>query len=337
MAWVDYARGIAIILVVYRHTMVGLKRSAVDVPAFLYNIQEFLVNVRMPVFFVLSGIFLGKSLETKSNKTLIRNKTATLLYPYILWTLILISIQIFLSDYTNSKRTLNDYLYIITQPRELDHMWYLLALYNTSILLIIASSFLLKKPLLHISLAIALHFSYYFVRDFSLFSDLFYYYIFLVLGVYVSRSILVNDHKDKRFFLKLSLIIFPLFIAGQLFWFYNSRNHYEPEKLWYLFPFLLIILVACVALYCFCRLTYDFKVTKWLHVIGKSSLYIYILHVLVISSFRIFALKFLNIANVYFLTAASLCLGITIPTLIYFLGQKWKDINYLFSLKVDKA
>lgn len=336
MEWVDYARGIAIILVVYRHTMVGLKRSAQDVPAFLYNIQEFLVNVRMPVFFVLSGIFLGRSLLNRSKTELIKKKATTLLYPYVLWTVIFITMQIFLSTYTNSKRTTTDYLYIITQPRELDHMWYLLALFNTSFLLILVSRWMIKFPLLHLSLALLLHFTYILFNEYSLLSDLLYYYIFLAVGVQASSIITSYDKKDNKTIIKWFLITLPIFIGGQLFWWYNIEAGYEPRHNIYLLPFLLIILIACFVFYCGCRLLYNAGIARWLNLVGKSSLHIYILHILVISSFRIIFLKIYGITNVYFLIGGSIIFGIGLPILVYLLTKKWPLIHYFFSLEKPK-
>jgi fucose 4-O-acetylase-like acetyltransferase len=333
MLWVDYARGLAILLVVYRHTMVGLKRSGLSVPAVLYNIQEFLVNVRMPVFFVLSGIFLSRSLKRNPPGKLIEKKAKTLLYPYLLWTIILISLQILSSDYTNSKRTVSDYLYIITQPRELDHMWYLLALFNTSFLLILLTKLVVRYPILHISLAVIIHFLHYWVSEYSLVSDLFYYYIFLAAGVQASQFIMNLDKKGNSFLLKLGLIILPFFIAGQLFWLNNIDQYYSPFEAWYLVPFLLIIFIACVMFYCVCRLLYNGGIAKWLNIVGRSSLYIYILHILIISTTRILCVQILGITNVYMIIGISLLLGVTLPVLVYQLSLKWRPLRYLFTLE----
>ncbi len=333
MEWVDYARGIAIILVVYRHTMVGLQRSAQEVPSFLYNIQEFLVNVRMPVFFVLSGIFLGRSLLKKQKSELVRKKASSLLYPYLVWTLVLISMQILLSDYTNSKRTPSDYLYIITQPRELDHMWYLFALFNTSALLILISNLMHKNPVLHLTFAILIHFAHPLVSEYSLISDLLYYYVFLAVGVQLSKMIATYDSKPTKSILTYFLIALPVFVAGQLFWFHNIDENYAPVNTLYYGPFLFIILVACFVFCCLCKLLYSAGIAGWLNTVGKSSLHIYILHILVISSFRIVCLKVFNITNIYFLIGGSLILGIGLPILIYLLAKKWTPLQYLFSLE----
>lgn len=326
MDWVDYARGLAILLVVYRHTMVGLNRGGNQVPDLLYSIQEFAVNFRMPVFFILSGIFLAKSLEKYSTSLLIRKKAATLLYPYVLWTVILISVQIILSNYTNSERTVADYLFIVTQPRNLDHMWYLLALFNTSILFLLSYKWFRNYPALHISFALLLHFVCYFIKDYSFFSDPFYYFIFFVIGVLVSKKLSLLEEKNTRFLGKCLLLLLPIFVAGQLF----CMN--QKETLLLSFPFLAFILVACTFFYFLCRFLQNIGFATWLTQVGKYSLYIYILHIFVISSFRIFSTQILKISNIYFLIGGSFLLAVILPILAYKLFSRW-SMWYIFSLE----
>ncbi|RYY53554.1 MAG: acyltransferase [Chitinophagaceae bacterium] len=337
MPWVDYARALAIMLVVYRHTMVGLDRSGLAVPSFLYNIQEFLFNVRMPVFFVLSGIFLGRSVTHRGQGYMIWKKAANLLYPYLVWTFIFITIQILLSGYTNATRTTHDYWYILTDPRELDHMWYLVSLFTTSVLLILVAPVLVKRPVLHLLLATGFHFVHPFVVKYSLLFYTSYYYIFLCIGVQASSYIRELDKRDSRWLWKLLLLSLPFFIAGQLFWMNNIADNYKPLQDWYLLPFLVIILVACVVYYCVSRLLYNAGILRWMNTLGRASLYIYILHLLVISSFRMACLKILHINNVYVILGGSLLLGIIIPVLVYRLSKRWTFIHRLFSLDKQKG
>lgn len=332
MAWVDYARALAIMLVVYRHTMVGLDRSGLVVPSFLYNVQEFLFNVRMPVFFVLSGIFLGRSVTHRPPGYMIRKKVNNLLYPYLVWTFIFISIQILLSGYTNATRTTRDYLYIFTDPRELDHMWYLVSLFTTSVLLIAVAPVMVKRPVIHLLLAVALHFVHPLVAHYSLLFYTCYYYVFLCIGVQASGWIRGLDSRNSRWLRTLLLACLPVFIAGQLFWMNSTGDNYRPLHDWYLLPYLLIILVACIVYYCVSRLLYNAGILRWMNTLGRASLYIYILHLLVISSFRMLCLKLLHINNVYLILTGSLLLGITIPVLVYRLSRRWPFIHRFFSL-----
>ncbi len=327
--WVDYARGIAIIFVVFRHTMVGLNRSGLMVPHWLYQVQEFTVNFRMPAFFMLSGIFLAKAVLKRDIADVFKKKTYTLLYPYLLWTTIFITIQIFLSGYTNASRTPEDYLDIILQPRSLDHMWYLLALFTTTCLYLLSSR-LIPSAVAQLTLGVILHFLSYYVREYSLVSDLGYYYIFLVLGVALSQNLIASQDQHKYELLKIVLLLLPFFVAAQWYWL-----EYGKETISMMPVSLAIILLACVFFYFFCRWARQQQIFTGLINIGRHSVYIYILHLLIIAGFRIFATNVLHLQNIYLLVTGSLLLSIVLPIIAYrYLGKY--GFHYLFSLEKPK-
>src|SRR4051794_4453680 len=70
LGWIDYARGICIILVCYRHCFEGLKEANMAVNN--YHLLEILnvcfYSFRMPLFFIVSGLFVSRSLQKKSLK-----------------------------------------------------------------------------------------------------------------------------------------------------------------------------------------------------------------------------------------------------------------------------
>ncbi len=327
MLWVDYARGIAIILVLYRHIVVGLGYSGIEIPELVFNIQETTLNFRMPVFFILSGCFLYLSINKYSSGQVFQRKVYTLLHPYVLWTIILISFQIVFSNFTNAEREVADFRYIITQPREIDHMWYLLALFNTSAMFLLLWKFFKTHPILHFILAIALHYCSFLLKDFSLLSDPFYHYIFLLAGAYIPKYLYQLENKNNRFFLLMLITVTPLFITGQYFWF-----HFREEPIIYALPFVIIIFIAFLFFYCICRILQNAHVANWLVVIGKHSLYIYILHLYVIAAFRAFCVRILGTDNLILLLPGSLLLGILIPIVAFKLANRL-NLWYLFSLE----
>src|SRR4030095_194000 len=83
LQWIDYLRGIAIILIVYRHVLVGIERGNIEVPSILVNANMIFYSFRMPLFFILSGIFISSSLAKKSLNELIGIKFEKLFYPYL--------------------------------------------------------------------------------------------------------------------------------------------------------------------------------------------------------------------------------------------------------------
>src|SRR5438270_11559191 len=88
ISWVYHARGLAIMLIVYRHIVLGMQAAGVPVSKLMYNLQIVFFNFRMPAFFILSGVFIARSLKRKSRTTVAWNKVSNLLYPYLLWAVI---------------------------------------------------------------------------------------------------------------------------------------------------------------------------------------------------------------------------------------------------------
>ena len=66
-AWIDYAKGICIILVTFRHVQEGLHPAGALYPYPALKFADvFFFSFRMPLFFIVSGIFLGGTLRKKS-------------------------------------------------------------------------------------------------------------------------------------------------------------------------------------------------------------------------------------------------------------------------------
>ncbi|NJM25695.1 MAG: acyltransferase family protein [Bacteroidia bacterium] len=98
--WIDYARGIVIIYVVYRHTLSGLIHMGYPIRNAIFLVQE----ASMPIFFVVSGIFIHSSLVKRGFLRFVRFKFDGLLYPYLVWVTIHLTLQIVFSNVVNSDK-----------------------------------------------------------------------------------------------------------------------------------------------------------------------------------------------------------------------------------------
>src|SRR5690606_37421024 len=158
--WVDYAKGIAIFLVVYRHSFEGLKRAGVDTASFMgleyANILFF--SFRMPLFFIVSGMFLSSSLAKRGLNTFIGQKAKTILYPYFLWGGLQISSQLLLSGMVNASRTAEDYLFLLYDPKGVDQFWYLYALFNVTALYALIKIYARFTVVFQLALGIVLYY-----------------------------------------------------------------------------------------------------------------------------------------------------------------------------------
>src|SRR5260370_35784712 len=63
ISWVDHARGIAIMLVVYRHVVMGLRRSGVSISDTMDTAQQEFYNFLMRVLFILSRLLVARRLR----------------------------------------------------------------------------------------------------------------------------------------------------------------------------------------------------------------------------------------------------------------------------------
>ncbi|MBX6360618.1 MAG: acyltransferase [Acidobacterium ailaaui] len=311
LSWVDYAKGIALILVAYRHILIGFERAGLPIHIVLLKANEMFFSFRMPLFFILSGIFISKSLEKRGWLNLIKVKAKTLLYPYILWCTIQITLQILFSKYTNSDRTLHDYTYIITNPDALDQMWYLFALFNVSVLYIILK-YLLKIPAL-VQLGVGIIFYYSSTKyNSGPIRDLLYFYPFFALGDLVSNYLL-----NKKFYPiyrshGLLFGILPAFIVSQ--WYFLKHENIEYT---HIFQFAGVALIGCAFMLNVCFILGKYDKLNFLKIVGYHSLYIYILHVGIASLFRVLLTNGLEIRNTNLLLPVNLILSITLSIMLY--------------------
>jgi fucose 4-O-acetylase-like acetyltransferase len=330
--WVDYARGIAIMLVVYRHVLIGMQRADIFLPHAAFEFQELFYNFRMPVFFVLSGVFLAKSLRKKSWISVLQDRSATLLYPYLLWGSVLITLQIVFSRYTNATREISDYLYLFSQPRRIDHLWYLFALFNTSMLFLFVTRFVKNKQA-NVVFAVCLHaltITPLFEGN-SLIGDICYFYLYLVCGTYFSEMLLSPSPVIRVSNPVSAFLMLLFFIVAQWFWF----MHADEENL-YLPLFLLINLFACWCVYVLSVFLARFEATGWLSFIGEHSLYIYILHVTIAALIRSILVRSAIAFPPVVILISCWIAGVVVP-IVLFQTLKRYGFKRMFSLKQNSA
>ncbi len=81
--WVDYAKGICIIMVVMMHSVLGVEKAA-DQTGFMHALVAFAKPFRMPDFFLISGLFLSVVID-RDWRTYLDRKVVHFAYFYVLW------------------------------------------------------------------------------------------------------------------------------------------------------------------------------------------------------------------------------------------------------------
>lgn len=92
LAWVDTARGLAIVLVVIFHTRNWVAVTGIDTQ-FWDEFSTVMATLRMPLFFVLSGLFAAKWL-TAPWRQLLRSKVLLFLWVLWVWSAIGVPVQV---------------------------------------------------------------------------------------------------------------------------------------------------------------------------------------------------------------------------------------------------
>jgi uncharacterized membrane protein YcfT len=81
--WVDYAKGICIVMVVMMHSVLGVE-LATSQTGFMHLLVMFAKPFRMPDFFLISGLFLAVVID-RDWRTYLDRKVVHFAYFYVLW------------------------------------------------------------------------------------------------------------------------------------------------------------------------------------------------------------------------------------------------------------
>ncbi|MBR1224900.1 MULTISPECIES: acyltransferase family protein [unclassified Bradyrhizobium] len=81
--WVDYAKGICIVMVVMMHSVLGVEAAAGQT-GFMHWLVMFAKPFRMPDFFLISGLFLAVVID-RDWRTYLDRKVVHFAYFYVLW------------------------------------------------------------------------------------------------------------------------------------------------------------------------------------------------------------------------------------------------------------
>jgi uncharacterized membrane protein YcfT len=81
--WVDYAKGICIVMVVMMHSVLGVELAAGQT-GFMHAVVTFARPFRMPDFFLISGLFLALVID-RDWRTYLDRKVVHFAYFYVLW------------------------------------------------------------------------------------------------------------------------------------------------------------------------------------------------------------------------------------------------------------
>ena len=223
-------------MALYGHVTRGLAKAGLPINEYWFSLVDSVIySFHMPLFFFLSGLFFYDSLIKRGKTGLIFEKLITVIYPYILWSLLQGLCEVLLSKYTNGELRLDQVLSFAWEPRA--QFWFLYALFL--VFFLCSNIYLSVKHEYFLPLVVSFGVLFVFKEYLSLIRVTDYLLantVFFAFGVWFNE---VKSYFEARSS-KLALILFPLFICGQYLFHSTFGLNYRVGGL----PMLLLTIIS---------------------------------------------------------------------------------------------
>jgi fucose 4-O-acetylase-like acetyltransferase len=326
LLWIDYSKGIGIILVVYGHVIKGLYNANALDAAYYNNPYTFVYSFHMPLFFILSGYIFYNSF-IKNQAGFIPAKFKTLIYPFIVWSLLQTFAEVLLNKFTNHKISSDELIWCIFIPRA--QFWFLYALFFISIINFLCFKISLKYGLL---LSLIIWLIYFSLKPtLGPFARIFQNLIFFDTGIIISffSNSFLLILKNNRYLL-INIIAFGIV---EYLYFATTLQHTFNYSYFYI----IVAITGSLLIIQISQKLVSKKAFKFFVDLGRLSLPIYLSHILVVSGTRIFLIKILNIYNPVINISIATIAGIIIPFAVFRLISKTAYLSWLFKFPTYKT
>lgn len=317
--WIDYAKGMGIIMVVYGHVLRGLHSANIQLSETFFNVSDaFIYGTHMPLFFFLSGLLFSKCLHKRGTASFLGDKVKVLLYPYVLWTLLQSAMELMFSGYTNHQLQLSDLLTGLYIPRA--QFWFLHALFMMYLCTATIFSFSEKYGAMFSLTLAGVLYAFPQVVDTAFFGPFITNYVYFTVGIVccgfgMGRWQLPTN---RRACVASGAAFFALGILAA----YNRTSGIS------VLGFLLAIsgtwFIATLAT----RMSHA-RGPLLLKSLGQKTMPIYLAHIIAGSGARILLERFFHLHDAFLHAVIGTLAGILLPLLVYEIAQK-RGLNFIF-------
>ncbi|GEO70627.1 acyltransferase family protein [Levilactobacillus acidifarinae] len=314
--WIDIAKGLGILLVIYGHALGGIMNShdqlATGVLLKPYNI---IYGFHMPLFFFLSGIFAAHWVK-RNVKLAMKQKVISLVFPYFFWTVITGSIMAVAQRVTNSGLGVKDILLSPIAP--FSEYWFLYVLFIVFLTFYFGERLIGNKALFIISLVFFLIrpmiFRYWIFDAFSL-----NFFFFMIGSLVLQHKNIQNFLTFSRVKLIVSMCLFVMINIGYLK-VISSGVYWQSSYAKFLTISIGILMTIYLA-QLFEKISILNRTLSWL---GQASMAIYVMHLVPIAGARIIALKFLGVTDVVGLSFIISGIALVVCIIGYYVFEKFR-------------
>jgi fucose 4-O-acetylase-like acetyltransferase len=302
--FLDCTRGVGVFLVVFGHVQRGLHDAHI-LPA-NYPFQQIdypLYTFHMPLFFLLSGLHVFRSLD-KGYAPFLRSKFFSIVVPYFVWSCIQGTAQIVMSGSTNHPLSFSDWPRLFYAP--IGQFWFLYALLVWQLISLACDRI---RPALPVIAIVA--FVLGCARGDGFLSLVLQMGIFFAAGAFIGPRLegyIARIAKPGYFALICATFAVSIFAV------WGHAPFYSLQALPAAVSGISAVLIACYWL--------DRSIARLpLAVCGQHSMHIYVMHILAASGIRI-ALEKVGVTNVYIYLVVGTIFGMLLPLSISPLIEK---------------
>ena len=273
--WLDIVKGIAILGVVLQHTFQRLMTYYnLNDDVVLNYLNRIVVSCNMELFFFISGVifFLQKDRYQSDPKWFVKTRFIDLMIPYLILGPLIWVGKFTLSSMVKNQVSVDDLLDMFVTP--IAFMWFIYILFFVEIIALFINRWAAKCYEVTLAVLLVISMSSSFV-PFGVSADIFHRIPYYLFWYYLGGCLVL--YKDRFSFLEkgnTSLALCVLWIVGFSTNFFLNLGKFG-------------IIVTLLGVFTWVSLYINKSINnisdKWMHYLGKRTMYIYILNPLIIN------------------------------------------------------
>lgn len=323
--WVDYAKGICILLVVMMHSTLGVEKAAGET-GWLGYVVEFSKPFRMPDFFVISGLFLGLVIGRNWLRYLDR-KVVHFFYFYVLWVTIQFAFKApgWLAEGLTPAGLIGKYAFSYIEPFGTLWFIYMLPVFFVVTRLLRSVPWQIVLGAAAILEMLPIHTGWLIIDEFAA------RYVYFLAGYMLATRIFdiagkVQEHKAAACgYLALWAVVNGIIVFAPTGGALGVQSFAE-------LPFVSLALggAGALAIICASVLLSSLKWTGFLEYLGRNSIVVYLAFFLPMAVSRAILLKFAPFLDIGTVSALVMISAATGPVILYWMIQWTGYGKFLF-------
>jgi fucose 4-O-acetylase-like acetyltransferase len=309
----DYAKGIAIVLVVHIHLWGGLTGagllSGIN-PVFVSGIDSAFIALSMPTFFTVSGLLYGQTVAKRHGLREFAGKVDAIFYPYLIWSIIIGLFELLGGSLRNHGASASDLLDILWNPHGIFWFLYTLLLAFGAMELMIRLFGVTVAKLIAVPIGLLLLGFYADVPQVASMPEFCKSFIYFAIGVVLATRLPSEQKPSWIWVCVLLLAILMVQVGAHVV--VDGSTHSHRSVTPNAFPAALITVFLLLGL-CYRLPLFGMS---WLATLGERSMDIYLVHLLFVAPIRIVLQKLFGLQSIPAYMVIGMVLGVVGPLIM---------------------